>query len=713
MALNRRAFLAAASATALTPLPAAALTETLGGVSGAWPWSTGGEPASATDPLPDTRWLMPVPAQRQFRPGRFAITPQFTAAATQFSDRRLEQAITRALTRMNHRTGWGLDVYQRAPAGQATLTIACQRQGNAIPAMDDDESYRLEVRDDGVLLEAAEVVGALRGLETLNQLIEGDAEGPYLPLASIQDRPRFRWRGLLLDVSRHWEPVEVVKRTLDGMAMVKLNVFHWHLSDDQGFRAECHTYPRLTGMGSDGNFYTQEQIRDVIAYAADRGIRVLPEFDMPGHCTSWLVGYPDLGSAPGPYHIARIFGILPNAFDPANEHLYPWLDKFFAEMTALFPDAYFHIGGDENKGPQWTANPRIQRFMREHHIANNKDLQTYFNRRIAPLVAKHGKHMVGWEEILNPELPDDVAVEAWLGIPAVNEIARDGHMAILSAGYYLDLMWSAEEHYLVDPIPADTPLTPEQQKRVLGGEAAMWGERVDPFEVDSRIWPRLAPIAERFWSPREIRDVPDMYRRMGRISVELEDAGLHHRSNPQRLLSWLTGGADTAPLAVLMGAVEPRKGYGWHHSKSVFSPQVYFVYAIPPESPLRRALPAMVEQLLADAPRFADRREDLEALFASWQQAQAGIEALAARQPMLEEVLPFATDLRACGEIGAQSLDYLAAHQTAPADWKASALARLEAMAPVRADMRMIVLDPLRGLVLAASNAPAAPRGLS
>lgn len=703
MALNRRAFLAAASATALTPLPAAALKQSGGNQD--WTWAAGGggdiPPAGA---LPDTRWLMPVPARRSFQGRRFPLTEQFTVAVTGYTDGRLERAISRVLARMNDRTGFGWDIYARTQSNEATLVVKCGGKGNEIPAMDDDESYTLEVIKTGVQLTANQVVGVIRGLETLSQLVEADSEGPYLPWCSIEDQPRFRWRGLLLDVSRHWEPVDVVKRTLDGMAMVKLNVLHWHLSDDQGFRVECKTYPKLAGMGSDGNFYTHEQIKDVIAYAADRGIRVLPEFDMPGHCTSWLVGYPELGSAPGPFHIARVFGILPNAFNPANQELYPWLDKFFAEMTALFPDKYFHIGGDENRGPQWNVNPEIQRFMREHHLANNAALQTYFNRRIAPLVAKHGKHMVGWEEILNPELPDDVAVEAWLGIPAVNEIARQGHKALLAAGYYLDLMWSAERHYLVDPIPADTPLTAEQQQRVLGGEAAMWGERVNPEEVDSRIWPRLAPIAERFWSPRDVRDVNDMYRRMGRISVELEDAGLQHRSNPQRLMSWLSNGADTQPLAVLMAALEPRQGYGWTHSKTVFSPLVYFTYALPPESPLRRELPAMVEQYLADSPRFAARRDDLEDLFANWQEALPGVEALAAQQPMLQEMAPLAADLAECGRIGAQCLDYLAVGQRAPAQWKTQTLAKLTTMAPVQADVRLIVLDPLKGLVIAAAG---------
>lgn len=703
MAINRRVFLAAASATAFASLPASSLAD-----APEWrrrPASALAENDEPARPLPDTRWLMPVPAVRQFQAGRLPVTAAFTVGVSGFSNPRLQAAAGRCLTRLADRTGLALDPGQRAEAGAATLEIQCQGAGREVPALEDDEAYTLDVTAHGAVLRAAEVAGALRGLTTLAQLVEADGQGWFLPLGHIEDRPRFRWRGLLVDVSRHWEPGDVIRRTLDGMAAVKLNVLHWHLSDDQGFRVECRRYPQLTGAGSDGHFYTQEEVRAIIAYAAERGIRVLPEFDMPGHSTSWLVGYPELGSAPGPFHIERGFGVFDNAFNPANEAVYRFLDGFFAEMAALFPDAYMHIGGDENPGRQWTANASIQAFMRAQHLADNHALQAHFNRRVATLLTRYGKKMVGWEEILNPALPDTIAVEAWLGVPAANEIARAGHDALLAAGYYLDLMQPASEHYAVDPVPADSPLTAEQQRHVLGGEACMWGERVNPATIDAHLWPRTAAIAERFWSPREVTDANDMYRRMERVSVELEDLGLTHRANQDRLLRQLAGGEDTAPLATLMEALEPRKGYGWTHSKSVFVPLVYLVNATPPESPLRRRLPAAVDELLGDAPRFAARREHLAALFAQWQTQEAGIAALSERSPLLTEVLPHAATLRELGAIGAQALAYLTARTPAPAAWHTESLGRLRAAEGTRADLLFIVLDPLRKLVAAAAEA--------
>jgi hexosaminidase len=201
---------------------------------------------------------------------------------------------------------------------------------------------------------------------------------------SIQDRPRFRWRGLLIDSARHFQPLDVIRRNLDAMAAVKLNVLHWHLSDNQGFRIESKRYPKLHGLGSDGHYYTQDEVRGVIAYAQARGIRVVPEFDMPGHGTSWLVGHPELGSAPGPYAIERKPGVMDPTLDPTREEVYRFLDRFLGEMAALFPDAYLHIGGDENEGKHWAANPRIQAFMqRAHGLQDKHALQAYFNRRPA------------------------------------------------------------------------------------------------------------------------------------------------------------------------------------------------------------------------------------------------------------------------------------------------------------------------------------------
>ena len=242
------------------------------------------------------RNLMPVPASAQWGAGRLAVSKSFTVAATGHVDERLRAGIDRAMRRLEGRTVLEFARGLAAEANAATLVVECKGQGQAVPSVEEDESYTLEVTDRQATLRAPTVVGALRGLETFLQLLEGDREGFYLPAVRIDDRPRFRWRGLLIDIGRHYEPPEVLKRNLDAMAAMKMNVFHWHLTEDQGFRIESKKFPRLAEMGSDGNFYTQEQARDIIAYAAARGIRVVPEFDMPGHATAWLVGHPELAS---------------------------------------------------------------------------------------------------------------------------------------------------------------------------------------------------------------------------------------------------------------------------------------------------------------------------------------------------------------------------------------------------------------------------------
>ena len=200
------------------------------------------------------------------------------------------------------------------------------------------------------------------------QLLDSGREGYYLPAVSIEDRPRFPWRGLMIDIGRRWQPMEVIKRNLDGMAAIKLNVLHLHITEDQGFRVECKKFPELHRMGSDGNFYTQDQMREIIEYARMRGIRVVPEFDMPGHTTSWFVSHPELASKPGPYQIERKWGIFEPVLDPTNERVYELLDGFLGEMAALFPDEFLHIGGDEVEAHHWKESAKIQAFMKEKEI---------------------------------------------------------------------------------------------------------------------------------------------------------------------------------------------------------------------------------------------------------------------------------------------------------------------------------------------------------
>ncbi len=501
--------------------------------------------------------LMPQPEHLASQEGRLRFTSSFAAIPDHYRDARLDAAIARSFDRLKIRTGISFQASSPASSASGALTVSVDGPGEAIQSVDEDESYSLDVTPSGAHLHAATVVGAMHGLETLQQLVQSDASGYFLPAVSIHDTPRFRWRGLMIDCGRHFMPVDILFRTLDGMAAVKLNVFHWHLSEDQGFRIESRAFPKLTELGSDGLFYTQEQAREIVAYAHDRGIRVVPEFDMPGHTSAWFVGYPDLASAPGPFHIEREFGVFDPVMDPTRESTYKFLDTFIAEMAAIFPDHFMHIGGDENNGVEWKANPRIQTFMREHNLQDTAALQNYFNQRLLKILEKHGKHMIGWDEILTPDLPKNVVVQSWRGFDSLATAAKNGYSSILSAGYYLNLMSSAAEHYLVDPLPEANSLAPEQQARILGGEACMWTEQATPQDIDSRIWPRTAVIAERLWSPRDVNDVDDMYRRLATESLRLEALGLTHISQEDVSLRQLAGTEEINPLHVLASVLEP------------------------------------------------------------------------------------------------------------------------------------------------------------
>lgn len=652
------------------------------------------------------RNLMPVPASVEFGAGRLAVTKSFNVAATGHVDERLRAGIERVMRRLEGRTVLEFARGLSTDASAATLVVECKGPGLAVPSVEEDESYTLDVTDKQATLRAPTVVGALRGLETFLQLLEGDREGFYLPAVRINDRPRFRWRGLLIDIGRHYEPPEVLKRNLDAMAAVKLNVLHWHLTEDQGFRIESKKFPRLAQMGSDGNYYTQDEARDIIAYAAARGIRVVPEFDIPGHSTSWLVGHPELGSAPGPYTIERRAGIFEPALDPTREEVYKFLDAFLGEMAALFPDAYMHIGGDENEGKQWSANPKIQAFMREHGIKDNHALQTYFNQHLLKILQKHGKRMMGWDEIFQPDLPKDVLIHSWRGADALAEAARRGYEGILSNGFYIDLAYPTSDHYLNDPVPEGSTLTPAEAARVLGGEATMWGEWVSPDTIDSRIWPRTAAIAERLWSPREVRDVEDMYRRLSVVSFQLEELGLTHEKNQAMMLRRLAGGKDSPALHTLASVVEPVKEYRRYQQRpqTMLSPLTGLVDAARPDSFEARRFNAAVESLLSDVPRFESGARELRATLSEWQSAGPELEALIDGSPALAEVRPLASDLARTGTIGLEALSYLEKGVAPGSEWRDSRLAALEEIAKPKAALEFPALHSVKELVFAASE---------
>ena len=656
--------------------------------------------------------LMPQPSQLSPEAGRFAITSSFAITADHFHDSRLDGAIARSLERIKNQTSdstAALSAASSAPdSASAALVLSVDGPGETIQSADEDESYSLEVTASDAHLHAATVVGAMHGLATFEQLVQSDATGYFVPAVSIHDTPRFRWRGLMIDCGRHFITVDVLKRTLDAMTAVKLNVFHWHLSEDQGFRIESKAFPKLTEMGSDGLFYSQEQAREIVAYARDRGIRVVPEFDMPGHTSAWFVGYPDLASGPGPFHIERHFGVFDPVMDPTRESTYKFLDTFIGEMAAIFPDRFMHIGGDENNGVEWKANPRIQNFMREHNLKDTAALQNYFNQRLLKLLEKHGKHMIGWDEILTPDLPKDIVVQSWRGFDSLAAGAKNGYNMILSAGYYLNLMSPAADHYAVDPLPQSSDLSPEQQARILGGEACMWEEQTNSHGIDSRIWPRTAAIAERFWSPRTVTDMDDMYRRLAVESVRLEAFGLTHISHEDESLRQLAGTRKIRPLQVLGSVLEPvtfnQRAHMQHANQ--LTPLNQLVDALPPDPPSRHNFEMLVRAYLQDPAARKHEGGELTTKFNTWIGAERGVLRLMAGSPLLATAKPRAEQLTELGTVGLEAVSYLSSGLPPAAGWKAEKLAVLDDADKPQALVRFTVIKPLRDLVNAVPEVP-------
>jgi hexosaminidase len=671
-------------------------------------WAINAQDPRANVISPAQLSLMPIPASVQLQPGRLPITTGFNVAVKNFTDDRLRSGIARMVKRLEGRTVLTLPADLATDEAAATLVVQCERAGETIPSLNENESYSLEINDKQARLVAPTVVGALHGLETFLQLLQGDRDGFFMPAIRINDQPRFPWRGLLIDVARHYEPMEVLKRNLDAMAAVKLNVFHWHLSEDQGFRVESKKFPRLTILGSDGLFYTQDQAREIIAYARDRGIRVMPEFDIPGHSTSWLVAYPEIGSAPGPYKIERGAGIFEPALDPTREQTYKFLDTFLGEMAGLFPDEYMHIGGDENEGKQWDRNPQIQAFMKEKGIKDNRALQAYFNQRILKILEKHHKKMIGWDEILHPDLPKDAVIQSWRGPASLAEAAKKGYNGILSAGYYIDLIFPASEHYQADPIPLNTSLTADEARHILGGEATMWGEWVSPETIDSRIWPRTAAIAERLWSPRNVNDIEDMYRRLSVISRQLEELGLTHEKNYGMLLRRLAASENTGPLRTLASISEPVKQYRRYQMRpqTMLSPLTGLVDAARPDSEIARRFNSNVDAFLTDAPRFALNRLELERTLAEWHTASRQLGPMIDQSPALQEARPLANDLSVIAAAGLEAMSYISSGDAPTMEWRQAQLARLDEAAKPKAALEFVVIISVRKLVIAAGELP-------
>ncbi len=609
--------------------------------------------------------LMPLPAKMQVGSGVLKIDEKFAIGFSGYREARLDRAAERSVIQLGRETG--LVFVNRGPveAANATLIVTTDHESKPVQELGEDESYQLEVTPSAARLHAANPLGVLRGFQTFLQLVSVTEGGFVLPVITIQDQPRFVWRGLMIDSGRHFTPLDVIRRNLDGMEAVKMNVFHWHISEDQGFRVESHKYPKLQELSSDGLYYTQMEIRDLIAYARDRGIRVVPEFDMPGHSTSWFVAHPEIASGNGPYQIERKWGVFDPAMNPTDEKTYKFLNELIGEMSKLFPDQFFHIGGDEVNGKEWDANPKIQAYLKAHQLKNNEALQAYFSGRVQELVVKHGKIPIGWDEILVPGVPKSIVIQSWRGADSLAAAAKQGYRGILSNGYYLDLGWTAARHYAVDPMGgAAGSLSPAEQLNILGGESCMWSEYVSGENIDSRIWPRNAAIAERFWSPEDVRDPVSMYARLGVESQRLEWLGLTHRISQRKMLQRMAGPASVdefAALTLLAQTMEPVKDYSREENVTVEptsqTPLNRLVDAVDLESQVSRTFSVEVGEYLASSCKDSDKAATIRKQLALWAANDAPLKPLAERSYLVREAEPASQALSQAAQIGLEAID--------------------------------------------------------
>jgi hexosaminidase len=645
---------------------------------------------------------MPLPTVIHWQRDTLLLQHRLRFEWRRYQDPLLLRAADRFTHRLTLRTG--IDIVGDASVDDSpiTITIDCSAPDANFLTVNEDDHYRLVVTATGVSIEAPGQAGVLRALATLLQLVQTNGHGYSFRQVSIEDQPRFAWRGLMIDVSRHFMPIELVEHEVDAMELVKLNVLHLHLTDSENFSVESKVYPLLQQKGAiDGRFYSQDQVRALIAYARDRGVRIVPEFEMPGHLKSWLIGYPELASGPGPYHLGSDYAGGDAALNPADEHVYQFLDRFIGEMSALFPDHYFHIGGDEVLGQQWAANPGIQQFMKAHSLSGKGELQAYFTRRVNDLVRAHGKIMIGWDEVLDGHAPESVTVEAWRSSRMTAVSVKAGHATIVATPYYLDLLAPAGRHYSNDPLDTNAwgvaekdyqaadkegglltngfalqgeiPLTARQQSLVMGGEAEMWTETITPEMLDAGLWPRSAAIAERFWSARNVTDVADMYQRLYSVDRLLAVLGTNQYANQQRMLFRMAP-RDPLPLETLAAVVEPIRFLAhWHNMRGDRQPdQNAIADAALPESLQARQFCDRVHTWLSSGQDEAlGQRITLQ--LQQWQANDGRLVESVAQLPDREALRELSGDLRDLSTVGIQAMAFLSANQAPAAAWTAAA----------------------------------------
>ncbi len=457
-----------------------------------------------------------------------------------------------------------------APASDKAENAVIFTSNHADPSLG-REGYRLVITENQIRIVAGEPAGAFYAVQTLRQLlptaIESRTKLPggswIVPCLEITDCPRFPWRGMLLDSARHFLTKDFVKRYIDLLAMHKMNILHWHLTDDQAWTVEIKQYPLLTEKGAfrssgenrHGGFYTQDDIREIVAYAKDRFVTIVPEIEMPGHAMAALACFPELSCTAGPFEVATRPGIFEDVFCAGNDKVFEFLQNVLTEVFELFPSPYIHIGGDECPKVRWKACPKCQGRIQSEKLKNEEELQSWFIKRMETFIVSKNKKLIGWDEILEGGLAPSATVQSWRGLDGAVAAASQGHDVVCSptSHCYIDYDYettSLEKIYSFEPVPPS--LTPEQAKHILGGECNMWTDRTPQEQIDLFAFPRAAALAEVLWSPAALRNWENFQSRWNGHAIRMDRLGVHYYTpcKTVRIAEWKPGQLAASPQTI-------------------------------------------------------------------------------------------------------------------------------------------------------------------
>lgn len=503
--------------------------------------------------------IIPLPAQAQQGEGSFTLSDKTTILTTGAQMASLEKYLQEQLLSF---TNIGVALAQEPVSSKSVISL------NIDSVVGKHESYRLEITSHEVKITGADAAGLFYGIQSFIQLVypaEMTKGKIKIEALTINDAPQFSWRGMHLDVSRHFYSVDFIKRMLDVMALHKLNTFHWHLTDDQGWRIEIKRYPALTRVSSIrketlvgpytednpqfdgtpyGGYYTQDDIREVVKHAGERYITVVPEIEMPGHAVAALTAYPQLSCTGGPFEVRKTWGISDDVFCAGKEATFTFLQNVLSEVVELFPGSYIHVGGDECPKDRWQKCPDCQHRMREHGLTTEMELQSYFIKRMEAFIAEKGKKLIGWDEILEGGIPERATVMSWRGFEGGIEAAKGGHDVVMTptSFCYFDYYQAAPENeplaiggflpiekvYGFKPVPAD--LDEKYRKHILGAQSNLWTEYITTEkQVEYMLFPRVCAMAEVLWSPEIYRQFPLFQKRLDTHLLRLKKIDINYR----------------------------------------------------------------------------------------------------------------------------------------------------------------------------------------